>query len=86
MFKVVLNLYCPVAAVGLSAVVPDGKISAPVADVPTKPLAVIVVADTVVAAIVLDVVEPRVPFNAPVTAPAKPVSPEISNGIVYLKT
>jgi hypothetical protein len=60
--------------------VPEGRISAPVADVPTRPLAVIVVA-----AIVLDVVEPRVPFNVPVTAPNKPVSPTILNDITYLK-
>jgi hypothetical protein len=81
---VVLYLYCPIDAVGLCAVVPEGKISAPVALVPTFPLAVIVVADTVVATIGLGVVKPKVPFNGPVTAPAKPVSPEISNGIVYL--
>jgi hypothetical protein len=64
--------------------VPDGRISAPVADVPTTPLAVNVVADTVVAAIVVGVVAPRVPLSAPVTAPNNPVSPEMFNGITYL--
>jgi hypothetical protein len=43
--------------------------------VPTTPLAVTVVAVTAVAVIVVGVVEPKVPFNAPVAGPVRPVVP-----------
>jgi hypothetical protein len=51
--------------------------------VPTTPLAVTVDAVTAVAVIVVGVVEPRVPFNGPVTAPNNPVSPDILNDIIF---
>jgi hypothetical protein len=60
----------PIVGVGLCAVVPAGIVSAPVADEPTTPLDVMVVA-----VIVVGVVEPNVPFNAPVAGPARPVVP-----------
>jgi hypothetical protein len=68
----------PVEAVGRSAVVPAGIINAPVAAVPTTPLAV-----TVVATIVLGVVAPKEPFSAPVAAPARPVVPSKTIDISY---
>ena len=66
--------------VGLCADVPEGITNAPVADEPTVPDAVNVVADTEVAVMVVPtavfvVVAPKVPFNAPVAGPIRPNVP-----------